>query len=129
MTEDNIDVETPPDNPNEEHTELPNRISRVTVGFSSMKQYYAPNNVFKAITYINIETTPRSSFNPLKMPRNYFNAAGLVDIEHDIEGWISKIRIHREGECIDGSEACTVTRRNPAPEKHGRAIGISIYSK
>lgn len=53
LTIDGYDVEGESDNPNEERDELPNRISKITVGFASIEyEDYDFNTIFKGVTAV-----------------------------------------------------------------------------
>ena len=73
--------------------------------------------IFKAPTAIKIETTPRSKQSPAKLPKNFHRTLSEVWVEHEIEGWITKIRLHKNGECIADRKECT--RRWNRAETHG----------
>ena len=60
------------------------------------------------------------------MPNFFYNTLSLEWHEYEIEGWITMIRLNRNGKCTTNEKECT-RRRNPAVP-NGQPLGLTVYS-
>ena len=60
-----------------------------------------------------------------KFPPNFHRSTGLEWVEHNIEGWVTKIRLHKYGTCIYPADDC----EDGDFELHERTLGVTVYSR
>ena len=71
------------------------------------------------MTVVAIYTDPKSLQDPISMPNSYvsYNTLSLEWHEFEIEGWITKIRLNRNGVCTTNEKECTRKKNQAVP--HG----------
>ena len=81
------------------------------------------------MTVVTITTDPKSLQDPISMPNSYvsYNTLSLEWHEKEIEGWITKIRLNKNGVCTTSEKECTRKKNQAVP--HGQALGLTVFSK